>query len=158
MLCFFCIDRLFGLYCVPRPVVMPFERKGLPNLHVEIHRCVGGCSSPQTTCQATKSETVCVEVENIHGQTVVERIANHTECACKCVKPVSCYGTFNSLTCSCECTDVQRASCNSNKHTFDSGTCTCNCKADPAECDYGTEWSPKECRCERKRKPVNTLR
>mgnify|MGYP001800055285 CR=1 FL=1 len=130
-----CVVTGIGISCLPRPVAVKFERIDQPHLHLELHRCVGGCFSRDTTCTASKTETICVEN--------IMTVTNHTQCDCKC-KPLLCKEKFrfdpNSCSCVCDKTKCRR------DQFFDKISCACKCKTRKV-CDHGTKWQDELCKC-----------
>ena len=131
----YCISSVagVGIGCQPRPVVVKFERNHGPHLHLELHRCVGGCHA--NACTATKTESICVKG--------FMTVTNHTACNCLC-KPVPCSKNFRFdwNYCSCVCDERK---CRGNQ-LFDKNSCACSCKA-TKKCDHGTKWNSDTCEC-----------
>ena len=116
-----------------------------PNL-VHLMRCKGRCGDIESpiACTATKlrQKTVKMVVKTHLGgrdkkESLKELILDeHMECGCQC-KDMSaslCAGTFNELTCECECEDrlfgEEKAKCESRSTTYwNPRLCQCNNKS-----------------------------
>jgi len=115
-----------------------------PNL-VHLMRCKGVCRDVESpiACTATKLRQKTVKMlvrTHLHGRDKKESLKElildeHIECGCQCkdMSASQCAGTFNEVTCQCECEDrlygEEREKCESRSTTY---------------------WNPRLCQCSNK--------